>query len=300
MRTGRPVDIICAKCKNKKAPQAYEGYEETMKKRDPIFLAISLAAIFCISLPLVAQKEPGPGGKGQTPKKEQADALFLKAKEAFAEKDFDGAEAGLKACLEVQPGHADALFFLAQVDYSRGNFAQALVDIEKAKEAHAAASGDQNVLTPKRRNGLLDERARKEEELARLEAILYSASCKTDIGKFKLERSTEYLRREISQINVTLNQRPASEPLPLPADYSYIHGNILFKMNRLQEAESEYLRAIAADPRYLPAHNNLVNLCYVSRYFERALKYVRQAETNGLEINPRLKEAIVQLAKKDN
>ena len=277
-----------------------ERIGQVMKIGTAIFLALSFAALTGLVHPLLAQQEPGKSEMGQTLKKEQANAIFLKAKEDFAKKDLDRAEAGLKACLEIQPGYADALFYLAQVDYQKGDLAQSLVHIQKAEAAHAAAAGDPSGMTSERRNRLLEERARKEEELTRLEAILYSATCKTDIGKFKLEQSTDSLRREISGINDALSQPQVSELLPLPADYSYIHGNILFKMNRFQEAEGEYLKAIQADPRHLPAHNNLINLCYTARDFEKALKYVQQAESNGIKLNPKLKEAVTQIAQKDN
>jgi tetratricopeptide (TPR) repeat protein len=113
-----------------------------------------------------------------------------------------------------------------------------------------------------------------------------------------LAETIDELRREISAINARLNEPARAEPLPLPAGYSYIHGNILFKMNKFQEAETEYLKAVGADPHHLPAYNNLINLRYVAKDYERALRYIEEAERNGLALNPKLKEAILQLAHK--
>jgi tetratricopeptide (TPR) repeat protein len=269
-----------------------------MKKTAQIALSLLFAVLLLIGDPLLAQKEPEQKEKGTTPKKEQASALFLKAKEDFAKKDLDRAEVELRGCLEAQPGYADALLLLAQVDYSKGDYAQALVEIQKAEAAHAAAAEGQNTMTAERRKELLAARTEKEQEIAFLGGILYSDTCKSDVQRQRLPEEIDSLRREISFINAVLSQQQISEPLPLPADYSHIHGNIFFKMNRFQEAGSEYLKAIAADPGHLPAYNNLVNLCYVTRDFEKVLKFIDQAEASGVEINPKLKEAVVQIVEK--
>ena len=276
----------------------HESTGQVMKIRTAIFLALSFAAFLWLGHPLLAQKEPGRGEKGLTSRNDQANAFFLKAKEDFAKRDLDRAEDGLKTCLKIQPDRADALFLLAQVNYLKGNFAQALVDIQKAETAHAAAAGDPNVTTAERRKELLAARTEKEQQVVFIEGNLYTDCCKTEFAKQRLPEEIDALRNEISLINAALSQPQVSESAPLPADYSYIHGNILFKMNHLQEAANQYLKAIGTDPRHLPAYNNLVNLCYVTGDFEKALKFIEQGEANGVELNPKLKEAVTQIAKK--
>jgi len=275
-----------------------ECHNRNMKRRAAIFLVASFSALLWLVPPLLAQKGPEPGENRTASKKEQAHALYLKAKEDFFKKDFDQAAAGLKACLEIQPGHADALFFLAQGDYQKEDFALALVNIQKAEAAHAAAAGAPNVMTAERRKELLAARTEKEQQVVFIEGNLYTDCCKTEFAKQRLPEEINSLREDITTINAALSQPQASAPPPLPADYPYIHGNILFKMDRFQEAEGQYLKAIEADPRHLPAYNNLINLCYVARDFQKALKFMGQAEANGLALNPKLKEAVTQLAKK--
>jgi len=269
-----------------------------MRKKTATFLILSFALLLWVSHPLLAQKEPGQSQKGATSKWEQANTLFLKGKDYFAKKELGRAETEFKACLEILPGHAEALFFLAQVDYAKGDFARALAEIQKADAAHAAMSGGGGFVDADSREALLEERAEKEREVAFIEDTLTASPCKSDVQLVSLPEAIENLRREISSINAKLNEQWQPEPQPLPADYFFVHANILFKMKRFQEAQSFYLKAIDADPRHLPAYNNLINLCYVTRDFEKALKFIEQAEANGVALNPKLKEAIIQLAKK--
>jgi len=263
-----------------------------------MFIILLCASLFWTAHPVLAQKGSGLTEKEFAPKWEHANLLFLKGKDCFVKKEFIKAEAEFKACLEVLPEHADALFFLGQVDYLKGDFSQALVEIQKAEAAHAAMTGAHGSIDAERRKVLLDERAKKEQEIAFMEDTLYAADCKTDQELLKLPESIEALRREISSLNAMLNERPQLEPRALPADYSYVHGNILFKLNRIQEASDQYLRAIKSDSGHLRAYNNLINLCYITRDYEKALKFIKQAKTNGVEINPKLREAVLKTAQK--
>jgi len=269
-----------------------------MRKRNSIFVFLSFAALLWTALPVLAQSESGLTEQEFTPTWEQANVHFLKGKDLFAKKELNKAEAEFKACLEALPKHADARFFLAQLDYLKGDFVRALADIEGAEAAYTATTGTTNFIDAERRKTLLDERARKEQEIAFIEDVLNASPCKTEVELIRLPEAIESLRREISSLNAMLNEQPRPEPRPLPADYPYIHGNILFKMNKFQEACGQYLKAIESDPGHLRAHNNLINICYLTREYEKALKYIKIAEANGVELNPRLKEAVLQVAKK--
>jgi tetratricopeptide (TPR) repeat protein len=256
------------------------------------------ASLLGTSPPALAQNAPAASGKEIAARWENANPRFLKGKECFVKKDFDRAEAEFKACLEILPEHADALFFLAQLDYGRGDFARALDGIEKAEASHSAFAGTDSLLESQRRLALLEERKKKEREVASMEEILYAGSCKTDDEMLKLPEAIATLRRDISAINAKLNAPPRVGPQPVPADYSYVHGNILFKLNRTREAGHQYLRAIASDARHAGAYNNLINLFYMAKDYGNALKFIDRAEASGVVLNGRLKSAVMQLAKK--
>jgi tetratricopeptide (TPR) repeat protein len=259
---------------------------------------LAVAALVWTSTPVLVQKASGANEKEFAAKWENANARFLKGRDYFVKKEYDKAEAEFKTCLEILPEHADALFFLAQLDYRRGDLAQALAAIEKAEASHSAFAGTDGILESQRRQALLEERKKKEQEVASMEEILYAGSCKTEDEMLKLPESIETLRREISAINARLNEPPRTVPRALPADYSYVHGNILFKLNRIREAGDQYLKAIASDARHAGAYNNLINLFYIAKDYGSALKFIGQAEANGVSLNPKLKRAVIQLAKK--
>ena len=265
----------------------------------------SLIFIFFLSVPLVwpssslrAQTNSTLGKKELAAKWETAHPRFLKGRDHFIRKEYDRAEAELQKCLEVFPDHPDALFYLAQLEYRRHDFVRALADIEKAETGHGQFAGVDSPVESLRRTSLLDERKRMEQEIAFMEEILYDPSCKTDNEMLKLPESIEVLRREIQAINAQLSTPSPIGPKLLPADYSYVHGNILFKLNRTRGAAEQYLKAIASDSRHAGAYNNLINLLYMAREYRRAMGFIVQAEANGVDLNKKLKQAVIQLAKK--
>lgn len=83
-----------------------------------------------------------------------------------------------------------------------------------------------------------------------------------------------------------------------PALLSQQHNRRISSKAAGKEAGSQYLRAIESDARHAGADNNLINLCYIVKDYENALKYIQQAETSGVTLNPKLKQAVIQLAKK--
>jgi tetratricopeptide (TPR) repeat protein len=158
------------------------------------------------STPVLAQKASGANEKEFAARWESANPRFLKGKGHFAKKELDRAEAKFISCLDILPEHADALFFLAQIDYLRGNFSRALANIQKAETGHSALNGASGIIESQRRKVLLDERKRMEQEVAFMEDTFYAADCKTDQEMLKLPKSIETLRREISAINARLNE----------------------------------------------------------------------------------------------
>lgn len=269
-----------------------------MRLKKLISMLLLFATLLWTSYPVLAQEASSADGKEFAAGWENANPRFLKGRDYFVKKEFDKAEAEFKTCLEILPEHSDALFFLAQLDYRRGDFARALAIIEKAEASHAAFAGADTIIDSQRRKALLEERKKKEQEVASMEEILYAGSCKTDDEMLKLPESIEALRRKISAINAMLSESRRTGPKPLPADYSYVHGNILFKLNQTQEAGVQYLKAIESDARHAGAYNNLINLFYMAKEYGNALKFIDQAGANGVALNPKLKQAVLQVAKK--
>ena len=84
----------------------------------------------------------------------------------------------------------------------------------------------------------------------------------------------------------------------MPADYFYLHGNIYFKLRDYQQARDQYVEAIERDPKHEKAYNNLINIYFMAKQYEKALELVENAESDGVSINSKLKEAIRLALKK--
>ncbi len=258
--------------------------------------SLLVGILFWCAHPAWAQKGFGLTEKEFVDKWKRANPKFLKGKENFAKKKYEKAGEEFRACLDILPEHADALFFLAQVEYQKGDFPEALADIEKAEASYAVISKFTAYIDAQRLDSLRDEQMRLNQEISALQDA-YNRT-QDESQKQQLMQSIGTLRSQLSAVNSRLQERPVPEGVVLPAGYSFIHGNILFKMNRFQEARDKYIQALDIDGAHVGAYNNLVNLYYMAKDYEGALKYVQAAEGSGVEINPKLKEAVLKATKK--
>jgi tetratricopeptide (TPR) repeat protein len=272
------------------------GGERRMKVSRPVLACLLIFILFYCVQPARAQKGFGLSEKEFVDNWKRANPHFLKGKGYFDKKKYDKAEEEFKACLEVLPEHADALYFLAQLDSQKGDFTQALADIEKAEAAFAVISKFTAFIDSQRLDSLRDEQTRLSQEISTLQDAYNRTTDQSQ--KQQLMQSISNLRSQLSIINSRLQEQPVPGGMALPADYSFVHGNILFKMNRFQDAHGHYLKALEADASHLGAYNNLVNMHYMAKDYEGALKYIETAEGNGVEVNPKLKEAVLKATKK--
>lgn len=216
---------------------------------------------------------------------------FEAGKRQFNKGDYKKAEKELKKCLEVFPKHYQAHFLLSQIFYRKEDFPKALEHIEEAKA---------NIKFMNRMYSFAYEdytkklREQRDECKTKLSQYKGSLSTTTDEAqKMRLEQAIDSLENEVRTIDSRL-----TEPLPqveqIPADYYYIHGNIFFKLKKIQEAYGEYLQAIEIDPKHGNAYNNLANLYYMAKQYQKALECLNQAEASGVKINTEFKKAILK------
>lgn len=205
---------------------------------------------------------------------EKGQALFLKGK-------YPKAEKALKECLSGFPEYSQAYYYLAQIYYKKEDYSKALENIEHAKATYEVMS-DLLVTTHQK---FLDELRKRKMEL---QENLMDLTDPDDIEQVKVA---------LANITVRLN-----EPLPvLPeqaANYYYYHGNIFMKLRKFNEAHAQYLEALRLDPKHGNASNNLANIYFMVKKYDKALYYLTQAEANGVEVNPKFKEAIQKAMKK--
>jgi len=148
-----------------------------------------------------------------------------------------------------------------------------------------------------RLDALRDEQMRLSQEISSLQSA-YNQS-RDQSQKQQIQESISKLRSEMSIVTSRLQERP----LPGGAEYFpptilFVHGNILFKMKRFQDAHGQYLKALEADATHIGAYNNLVNMHYMAKDYEGAMKFIEAAEANGVEVNPKLKEAVLKANEK--
>ena len=259
-----------------------------------IFLSmfiLSLGVLFCFG-----QKDYTREEKLMFQRFKIANRYFEDGKKYFLKEEYKKAEKELKKCMEKMPEHSGACFFLSQISDKKGNLDQALEQIEKAKENFVKMS---KIKTNIEQLYILELQEQKREKEQRM-IVLREQLPNVPVDKRnKVAGEIGSLEADIGLINSKL-----SKPIPteeeMPADYFYLHGNIFFKLRKLEEAYDQYQEAIRINPHYGEAYNNLANLYYMSKQYQKALDCLNQAETNGAEVNPAFKKAVLKALGKDD
>ena len=221
-----------------------------------------------------------------------ANAFYEKGKENFLKGKDDKAEEELKKALETLPEHADASFFMAQIASKKGNFEEALEYITTAKENYKFIMKMKMNTEQQYMLQLQEQRQKAQEYILQLKEAL---SHTTDVQEQEqLRNSISKKESEISIIDGRL-RKPVpemKEAEAIPADYSYIHGNILFKMKKYEDAFKQYEETIRLNPSHGNAYNNLANLYYMAKQYQKSLDYLNMAEEHGATVNPKFREAV--------
>jgi Flp pilus assembly protein TadD len=87
-------------------------------------------------------------------------------------------------------------------------------------------------------------------------------------------------------------QRMRQHPEQEPPTLAVALGHALLLAGRMEEAEREFRTALATDPGWGDAHNNLAVLCMLQGRLEEAEREVKAAEKAGVKVPRRLKDEI--------
>lgn len=175
--------------------------------------------------------------------------------------------------------HSEAHFYLSRISYQENKYDEALTHIESAKDHYAFIS---KMKINMHENLLTELRAIKEGIINELAS--YPSKSKVNPAVSKLEGKLRTINNRLSE--------PVPEKEETPAGYYYFHGNILVKLKKYQEAQDQYLEAVRINPKYGDAYNNLASLYYLVKKYAQAMEYLKLAEENGAEVNPKFKEAL--------
>lgn len=240
-----------------------------MKRSKQVLTILSISMFFfCLCGSSLAQEDFTREEYKLFQKYQSASKRFEKGKKEFGKGKLDKAEKEFNECLKIMPQHADSYFMLAQIAYRKG-------DLELAKSLMEKAEENYHYIVKMKMNM---EQIR----------ILKMREAKNE-GTYD-ERGTEAIDHRLN--------RPVATKEEIPADYHYIHGNILFKLREFQKAHDMYVKAINVDPKYGDAYNNLINIYLMSKQYQKGLEYLKMAEDNGVEINEKLKKALLKAAGK--
>jgi len=213
---------------------------------------------------------------------------YEKAKVLYGKKDLPGARKELLAALRLAPRHSDAHLLMAKILYSEKDYTQALTEVVAAKDGFEANVAFMEQMQQERMNHLLRLSREKEETIASLNVQLSQTSPE---GRFAIENQIAEATRKKADID-RQRERPPDLGREIPAEYFFIHGNILLRTQKYPEAAAQYDEALKRKPDYGDAANNLASLYYSARQYDKALAVVEKAEKNGATVNPELKKAI--------
>ncbi|MCX6565089.1 MAG: tetratricopeptide repeat protein [Candidatus Aminicenantes bacterium] len=210
----------------------------------------------------------------------------------MAANDLVKAEIELNRCLALVPDEPEVFFHLSQIHYLRGKYGESLAMIEKAIKNYPdfiklLASGKQE---------RFDRLERKKEALFEEILSMESAAQVVVCQRENINREIDIIKKQIQSLSDEQMRIGLEEPR-IPAEYHFLCGNCFFKIHRYQDAELQYLESIKANGRYADAYNNLINLYYMEKDYQKADKTIDQAEKESVSVNPKLRQA-VQTAKK--
>jgi tetratricopeptide (TPR) repeat protein len=224
-----------------------------------------------------------------------AAVAFEKALGYMDKKDRDGALDSLNTCFEQMPDFPEGHFLKARILYSEKEFTQALPEIVKAEAGHESTADLRETMYKDRQRALQDRIKKKDDAIRDQKTLAASLPMEQRQKVYdkinQMEGEKEILVREVMEFS--------KGPVPIPARYSTLHGNILLRLDKLPEATTQYEAALKVDPAYGEAANNLASIYHMSGQNEKAMEIVTEARKRGAKLHPELAKSIeAALAKK--
>jgi len=234
--------------------------------------------LLALALPLAAQKNFNQSEKATIEKFKRAQVHFEKGVEFLKKGSLAKAQKEAASSMEIFSGYSGGHLLLAMIRFREGDYQAGLAEIEMAKTNFAAIKEFYAISYQDYINRLREQRD-------------FTASRLAEPGlDLILAREAEI---KLAEIDEKLRDWKPTMGLDIPAEYHFVHGNILYKMNRLDEAQGFYLAAVQADPRHTNAYTNLIGMYLTRGDTANALKYLQQAERAGVTVNEQLKKAVL-------
>jgi tetratricopeptide (TPR) repeat protein len=217
-----------------------------------------------------------------------------KTRNYFLAENYTKCEKEAAACLEALAEHHGAHFFVAQVLYRRGKFDKALEHMLAAKAGYLHLQAIGESLQQKKFEKQLEKKVDLADQLEDWNSALAQTVCKKGVYQGAVLET----EAKLNAANKYSESNPSKVGAQLPAEYSYFHGNCLFRLKKYPEAEEQYKTAIRTDPQHVNAYNNLINLLYMQKRLDEAQNLLIQAEAKQVAIVPGLKKAVLEALRK--
>jgi tetratricopeptide (TPR) repeat protein len=197
------------------------------------------------------------------------------------------AELWEKAAREFQAAiDLDPLFTLAH--YSLGQAYMALKRPASALQAYLDCREAYQRLSALGQRERIEMEKRREDEIREIRSSIEALRS----GRVKSATLIPTMTRYEERLRM-LEQgrmRSAQQRDEIPPELSLALGSAYFRLDRLPEAEREYLAAVEANPKLGAAHNNLAVVYMLTGRYDQAEQELRLAERNGFKVNPDLKD----------
>jgi tetratricopeptide (TPR) repeat protein len=205
--------------------------------------------------------------------------------EAFmAEESFAKAAAEFRMATRLDPEYTLAYYSLGQANMALKRYQEAATAYEACQET---------ILDLAKMN--VQERG--EARQARTDELLDIEAAIMRWGGPDAPPNTQLMRLQERKRLIEQQQEKDSISAPgVPAELSVALGSAYFRLDRLADAEREYVAAIDAGEPTGAAHNNVAVVYMMTERFDQARESVRLAEEAGFRVNPLFKEDLEERA----
>lgn len=259
-----------------------------MTDTKPRILWLGVIFLLFLSLSLQAQKGFNMNEKEMVRDFKFSNTQYLKAEKLFKKGKTGKSVTALKKCLEIFPKHDKAHFLLANILLKQRKLKEAETEILAAKEGFNYLQKWYSYTFQEYMDRLRDRRAANDKQISNLEMAKASAS---QSQKALYENQIQQLKNENSSADSKLSEFLRSG-VEMPASYHYTHGNIYFLTRRFREAFREYELTLEKDPKHGGACNNMANIYFIHKRYDKAREYLDRATQCGAEINPKFRAAL--------
>ena len=257
-----------------------------------LYLALALSVV---AVPQAAGRESDCPAVASEAAREEARLLLNAGQEHLAAGLFAQGEDELRAAAKLDPASAFPPYALGLALMDRQRFPEAVLAFSLCRDAlRCIREGDPKAKEQFRRN--LDREIRElrtmvsglERDRLVRQLVRGQEANGGDRGRLGESAKTVHVLEQRLADLALLRNRPDREPAALAVALGDAH----FRAGDLEQAEREFRRALATEPKSGDAHNNLAVVLMLGGKLDEAEREVAAAERAGVHVAPRLKDEI--------